>query len=201
MPELGPWSYYNVRYGTALLPAIVVGCGVLAAIMASRFRSRAVRAATFALGAVFFAATYASAYLVPHHRGWSFPGEPAAGPITWREAKVNAVTRVALEEQLAHVLASIPRDSTVLMYCGAHVGALQTVGFPLRQVINESNWRRWNSALLAPAYIANYVVAVSGDPVAHAVALHPEHLTPIALIDTPGQPRAVVYHSEVHFLR
>ena len=201
MPELFPWSYYNVRYGTALLPAVVVGCAVLAGIVASRFRQRLARAATFAVMGIFFAATYASAYFIPHHRGWSFPGEPAAGPITWREAKVNAVTRIALEEQLARVLTSIPRDSTVLMYCGAHVGALQRAEFPLRQVINESNWRRWNSALLAPAYMTNYVVAMVGDPVAQAVALHPEHLTPITVIDTPGQPRTTVYLSEVHFTR
>ena len=95
------------------------------------------------------------------------------------------------------MLATIPRNSTVLMYCSDHVGALQTAGFPLRHVLNETNWRYWHSALLAPAYMADYVVTMAGDPVAQAVAEHPQNLAPIAVIETAGQPRAVVYHSEV----
>src|SRR5204863_1823416 len=68
MPELYPWSYYNVRYGTALLPAIVVGCGVFAGIVAARVQRRAARAAVFAGIALIFAVTYGSAGLIPHHR-------------------------------------------------------------------------------------------------------------------------------------
>jgi hypothetical protein len=201
MPELAPWSYYNTRYGTAVLPAIAAFVAIAAALLASRLAVRKQRAAVLIVTFVLVALTYGLAYRIPHHRGWSFPGEPSAGPLVWREAKTNAVTRIVFESNLARELEKLPRGARILMYCSNHVGALQQAGIPLHNVINEANTPFWQWALAAPAKEADYIVAVSGDPVAAAIAAHPEELVPIARIHgAPDQGYATVYRSQLRNL-
>jgi hypothetical protein len=148
------------------------------------------------IAGVVVALTYVSAYRMPHHRGWSFPGEPDAGALVWREAKVNAVTRQRFESALAQSLRALPRGARLLMDCSNHVGALQQAAIPFRNVINEANWPMWDQALRSPASDADFVIAITGDPVAEAVAAHPEGLEQVASIEgDPDQGRAIIYRS------
>ena len=64
-------------------------------------------------------------------------------PVCRQEAWTNSHTRVALERELASFMKAFPQNSTLLMYLGNHVGALQQAGIPLRRVINEGNRRTW----------------------------------------------------------
>jgi hypothetical protein len=87
------------------------------------------------------------------------------------------------------------------MYLGDHVGALQSAGINLRQVINEGNhrpWKQpsdpeglWERALANPKQYADYVVAMDGDPVASHV--NKENLSSVVVIHTIGQPAATIY--------
>jgi hypothetical protein len=126
-------------------------------------------------------------------------------PICFREAWVNSRTRVALEHELADFVKALPPDSTLLMYVGNHVGALQEAGIPLRRVINEGNHRTWKQpvdreglwerALANPAQYANFVIAFEGDPVSTAV--QKQDLVPLAVIRVSGQPTATVYQTHL----
>jgi hypothetical protein len=82
------------------------------------------------------------------------------------------------------------------MYNSDHVGALQYAGIPLRQTINEGDYDSFHAALAAPAEHAAYVVAIAGDPVSTAVAVHPEGLTELTILCTTGQPCARIYRSD-----
>ncbi|HKD91747.1 MAG TPA: hypothetical protein VKB56_07580 [Terriglobales bacterium] len=198
MPELPPWSYYNTRYGTAVLPAIAAFLALAVALIAARSSARLLRAGIFLVAFVFATLTYVSAYRMPHHRGWSFPGEPNAGPLVWREAKTNAVTRAAFESELGIALQKLPAHTRLLMYCSNHVGALQQAGIPLRNVINEANHPFWQWALAAPAKEADFVVAITGDPIAAAVLAHPDQLVPVVSIrGASDQGDATIYRSLV----
>ena len=198
MPELPPWSYYNTRYGTAVLPAIAAFLALGVALIAARSSARLWRAGIFLIAFIFTALTYVSAYRMPHHRGWSFPGEPGAGPLVWREAKTNAVTRVAFESELGNALQKLPARTRLLMYCSNHVGALQQAGIPLGNVINEANHPFWQWALARPAQEADFVVAITGDPVAAAVLSHPDQLVPVASIrGASDQGEATIYRSRL----
>jgi len=84
------------------------------------------------------------------------------------------------------------------MYTSAHVGALEQIGFPLRQTINEGDYRAWRSGLENPAAAADFVVALAGDPVAKAVKEHPQNLDLLYLICSTGQPCARIYRSTTH---
>jgi hypothetical protein len=192
VPEWWPFSHYNVRYGLQLLPAFAVACALLAYFVGRYDRwTTSRRASIVAVTLVIVAAAYVSVW--------------RATPVCLREAQINMRTRVHFEAQLASLLKLLPPDSTLLMYLGDHVGALERAGIPLRHVINEGNHRvwmqpsdpdgLWERALADPAKYANYVVAFEGDPVWNAIQAAPDRSRLHELIDlhVTGQARAVLY--------
>jgi hypothetical protein len=187
LPVWWPHAYYNVRYGLELLPALAVFVALCAYYVAGFLRHSGKQAVIFAVLALLVIGSY-----------WTVWREQ---PICFHEAWINSRTRLALERELGSTLKKLPKDSTILMYLGDHVGALEREGIPLRRVINEGNhrtWKRpndpeglWEKSLGNPAQYADYVVALEGDAV--DAAIHKERLFPIAEIHATGQPSAVVY--------
>jgi len=117
-------------------------------------------------------------------------------PLVLKEGIVNATTRVPFESAIARQLESYPVGVPILMFNSDHIGALQQAGIPLKQTVNEGDRDSWEAALAAPAEKALYVVAIAGDPVAKAVAEHPEGLTELTVLCTTGQPCARIYKSD-----
>lgn len=186
VPQWWPFSQYNVRYGLELLPLFAAALGALVHRLTGTGRFR--RLAVFAVPAIVIG-SYASVW--------------RAAPVCYREAEVNSRSRMALEAQLAEWLKALPPDSTLLMYLGAHPGAVQQAGIPLKRVINEGNhrtWRRpsdpeglWERALANPRAFADYIVAFEGDSVGQA--MQTAHLKELVEIKVTGQPRAVLYRT------
>jgi hypothetical protein len=190
IPAWWPFTHYNVRYGLQLLPAFATALAILAdrILRNDSWRHRTRLAALLALSA-FVVASYATI--------------GRAGPISLAEAQANMGSRHQLETQLAAWLAKLPPDSTLLMYLGDHVGAVQLAGIPLNHVINEGNrrtWKQpadpeglWEHALADPSRYADYVIAFEGDAVWQA--LQARHLPELVEIHVTGQARAVVYRA------
>ncbi len=191
IPSWWPFSYYNVRYGLQLLPAAAVftALGVyFLAGLARPLRSKA------ALAVVFVVVVGTSYYTV-----WR------ATPVCFSEALVNSRTRMALERAIAAELRTLPSHASILMYLGAHPGALQDAAIPLRRTINEGDhrtWKRpsdpdglWERALADPSRYADYVVAIQADPVWDATQGRGD-LQTLAIIDVSGQPRATIYRTQ-----
>jgi hypothetical protein len=188
MPVWWPFSYYNVRYGLELLPAFTVFSTLAVSFVARRVRIRAVRLALAVTAIIVVAASYAPMW---------------RDPVCFREAWINSRTRVAVEGELADYVKALPTDSTMLMYLGDHVGALQQVGIPLRRVIYEGNHRTWKQpvdpeglwerALAKPAQYADFVIAFEGDAV--SMGVQKQNLIPLAVIHVSGQPQATVYRT------
>jgi hypothetical protein len=118
-------------------------------------------------------------------------------PLVLMEGMVNATTRVSFERALAVTLDEVPANDPVMMSTSAHVGAVQTAGRTLRSMVSEEDEVAWQQALTDPAHHAAVVIAMAGDPVAKAVAAHPEGLKELEVICTTGQPCAKVYESGV----
>ncbi len=182
IPAWFPHSFYNTRYGMELLPAFALfpAFVVRAAIRKRPQWSRAV------LGFAVVLIVASNVFLL------------RATPLVLQEAKANSATRIPFERALAAKLVLLPPQATVMMYTSAHVGALQQIGFPLRQTINEGDYKLWQAALDDPSAAANFVVALDGDPVAEAVHRHPQNLNLLFLICSTGQPCARIYHSTEH---
>jgi hypothetical protein len=181
VPVWWPFSYYNVRYGIELLPAVAVGAALV--VVSLRGKTAQVAAAAIALLVVV-----------------SYGGSWRSCPVSLGEARVNAVTRIQFETKLAAELRKLPPGSILLMYCGNHPGALEQAGIPLRRVIHEGSrtiadgeYGEWERALETPGAYADYVVAIAGDPVAMSAARNASRLQAVAVIESPGQPRAVIW--------
>jgi hypothetical protein len=187
IPSWWPFSYYNVRYGLQLLPAIAVFTAMFLYIVIRYFQrlpspkiGRAISILLVFGLLAFVGCSYASIW---------------RQPIAFREAWVNSRTRIALETALAAQLERLPPSATLLMFTADHVGALQRAGIPLRRTINESNFRIWEAALRDPASQADYVIAFAGDAVSLVARQHAAQLTAVAVIETQGQPRATIYRT------
>ena len=186
IPQLYPHSFYNSRYGMEMLPALALFLFVAISLLEGRLRASKPLAAKLMEPIVLMliaANTIAMIYFVP---------------LVLKEGMVNATTRVPFEAAIARELERLPAGVPILMQNSDHVGALQQAGIPLQQTLNEGDWDTWHLALEAPAAHAAYVVALTGGPVAAAVAAHPENLTVLTVLCTTGQPCAHIYQSNVY---
>lgn len=183
IPKWWPFSYYNVRYGTQLIPALVVFGALLAYLFLRKFTWKKTK--------------YATAIVAIGFVGWSYYSAWQSTPISLKEAQVNSVDRIAIEFQLAQEIRGLPADSAILMYIGEHGGALQRIGFPLKRTINEGNYRYWQSALMDPARMAPYIIATDGDPVAEAIKKHPQGLEEITVVRAMRQNPIRIYRSSL----
>jgi hypothetical protein len=188
IPNWWPFTHYNVRYGLQLLPAFAIAAAVLVYV--------ALRA-----GTINYRVRLATVFLLSALVAISYAGIWQSTPLCLKEAQVNMRTRNQLQAEVAKWIEKLPGDSTLLMYVGDHVGALERAAFPLKHTINEGNhrvWRQptdaeglWERALADPAKYADYVLAFEGDPVWQAI--HDKHLHELIELHVTGQPRAVLY--------
>jgi hypothetical protein len=200
VPVWWPFSYYNLRYGLQLLPGLVV-LGTVGVAYLNQVLLPMVRAHSDIRFSKWSSASPALAALLLVLA--SYAGIWLAQPVCHREAAINSRGKLILEKQVAVWLKSFPPNSTLLMYLGEHVGAVQQAGVPLRRVINEGNhrvWKQpadtdglWERALANPSALADYVVAFGGDPVWKAV--QGRGMTELVEIETTGQARAVIYQT------
>ncbi len=186
IPQLWPHSFYNARYGMGLLPALVVFSMLALDWLDGRWKT------TLPLGARLLQPVAMLLVVL------STIGMMYKIPLVLKEGQVNAVTRVAFEAAVARELKSFPAGVPILMFNSEHIGALQQAGIPLRQTLNEGDYDSWKAALDAPAARSEYVVAIAGDPVSHAVTEHPDGLTELTVLCTSGQPCARIYRSDVY---
>jgi hypothetical protein len=182
-----PFATFNQRYGLQMLPMFAVSIGLLTAVVfllrASGRHGGKLAAVTFALVVV----SYASAW--------------KAEPQCLKEARRNWEIRNPLDSAVERVIGRLPRNSRFLMELGEHVGVMQQLGIPLRQVVNNENhrpWKRpsdpeglWERALADPPRYVDFVIAFDGDAVDQRA--NKANLTELAEIHTTGQPRARIY--------
>jgi hypothetical protein len=178
-PEWWPFTYYNVRYGLQMLPAVAVFTALLIEFGATLFPRRQIG---IMIGLLLLA-------------GWSYLAVWRATPITLQEAEANGVARMRFEHQLAEELRKLPENATIMMDCSSHSGAVQAAGIPFRRVLRESNPPHWEDALRRPAESADYLVAIDHDAVAASVRMYPQRLDLVTAIGSPGSLQASIYRS------
>src|SRR5205814_6475579 len=95
VPTWWPFSFYNVRYGIQLLPAIAVFSALTVYFAATLWRPISGKIVVAMFATLFVVASYASVW---HSQ-----------PVCFREATVNSRTRIALESALANNLRMLPK--------------------------------------------------------------------------------------------
>jgi hypothetical protein len=186
-----PFVTFNQRYGLQLLPMFAVSAGMLPG-WASVFGARGRHAEKMA--AVVFALMVVSDASV-----WK------ASPLCLQEAQQNWDIRNPLNSAVERALSTLPPNSRFLMDLGEHVGVMEQLGIPLRQVVNNENhrlWKRptdpeglWERALADPPGYVDFVIAFDGDVVDQTV--NHMNLTELTEIHATGQPHAHIYATHI----
>ena len=187
-----PFATFNQRYGLQLLPIFAVSAGVLVAFIFSSSSASLPGAPgrhTGKLVALILAlviGSYASIWKDPQ---------------CMQEGRRNWQIRNPLNSAVARFVAILPRRSRFLMDLGEHVGIMEQLGIPLRQVVNNENhrpWKRpsdpeglWERALADPPRYVDFVIAFDGDLVDQG--LNRTNLIELTEIHATGQPHAHIY--------
>jgi hypothetical protein len=133
LPVLKPFSYYNTRYGVAVLPLFALAAAALVTLAPPRARR-------------WTATLLAIAASVP----WLLHPSPAAW-ITWEESRVNSEARRAWTREAADYLKPrYVRGSGILTGVGDLTGIYRQMGMPLRETFSLDNGLPFDATVLRP---------------------------------------------------
>ncbi|MBI3470717.1 MAG: hypothetical protein HY013_05110, partial [Candidatus Solibacter usitatus] len=153
VPHLWPHSYYNTRYGMALLPLAAFAAGSLAAWGPARLRWGVALLVGLGAGLPWI--------LHPGEENW----------ITWKEAQVNSVARRAWTASAAEFLRDNYRPGAgIFTTFGDVSGVFAAAGIPLRETLTWDNGPVWvqstvqRAYLRGPRYTLEKTIVVKGAP-------------------------------------
>ena len=148
VPTLPPNSWYNTRYGLALLPVGALGAAAIAGLMPGGLRP--------IIAAVLLLAGAGQWALFPRPASW----------ITWREAQANSQARLDWTNQTAVFLqANYKRGETILTSFGDMTGAFRRAGIPLRYTVTGDNGPQYLATMGRPDLFlwSTWVVTFTGE--------------------------------------
>ncbi len=178
LPQWWPFSFYNVRYASQMLPAVAL-LAPAAILWLPRFRRQA------ALALVLFVSA-----------GWVLGVARARADalVVFREAQANSMHRRYAVDLVAKELSRGCRE--IWLSGGDMTGAMTAAGIPFRRSIHEGNRDAWREASLRPEAVVDCVVTQPGDAVDRAIARLPhfeQSFRTILEVSAPGEPRVRVY--------
>jgi hypothetical protein len=164
LPNLWPHSYYNTRYGLAVLPCLAFGGAAIVAVINRivTVGSRQRLYATSLTAVVLLAAATSPWVLDPHPESC----------ITWKESQQNSIARRAWTKKAADFLAAgYHRGDGVITSFGDYTAIFRTAGIPLRDTLTGDNGLAWQAAVLRPELFLweQWAVVTGGDPVQTAI--------------------------------
>jgi hypothetical protein len=154
VPDLWYGSYYNTRYGLALLPLAAFAAAALVTWTPPPARGWA--------AAVVIAAASAPWLLHPTPDRW----------ITWKEAEVNSADRREWTSRAAASLSRRYRPGDEIFTSFSDVtGIYRTMGLPLRNTVTWDNNPQWMATVARPDLFLweQWAVCLAGDPVQRTI--------------------------------
>jgi len=181
VPTLWPHSYYNTRYGLALLPLLAVAAAALVTAAPPGWRG--------VMAALVVAAGTAQWALYPRPDTW----------ITWKESKVNSEARRVWTHEAAHYLGEYYISGAgILTSFGDLSGVLREAGIPLREGFTADNGLPFDALLSRPDIHlrGEWALVMGGDPVQTAIWKAPRfgiHYRIVRTIVVKGAPVIEIY--------
>ena len=136
VPTLFPHTYYNLRYGLEMLPAVALFPSFLISARLAGIRRLLATAAVIAILAMQFAASV---------RG----GAASIGNV--QESLQNTPCRTRSEQALIDLLRRDYTGAMILTANGKHPCVMPTLDIPYRHTLTELNRRYWDMLPLGPA--------------------------------------------------
>jgi hypothetical protein len=192
LPVWWPFSYYNLRYGLELLPALALALG-----FSAQFALAAVREFKPGLRGRYFQSIALALLLALCliNSIQMLRERPKVYVEGTKNIQAHRPYQLAIPPVLRSLLATRP-GAPLLAITSVDPEIIALSGIPLRQTINESDLWIYDAALAAPASHASLILAFDGDDIDRAVRAHPEHLTVVQRFTAPFQPGATIYVSD-----
>jgi hypothetical protein len=193
LPVWWPHSYYNLRYGLELLPAIALALGFtaqfcLAAVREFKPRANQIKWTNYAAAALFV--------LVGLNAFQMIRERPPAYVEGTKNIQAHRPYELEIPPVLRAFIAQHP-GAVLLMDTSIDPEIVALTGIPLRQTINESDLEIYRDALAAPAKHAALVLAYDGDEIDRAVHDHPAGLIMYRRFSAPDQATITLYVSNI----
>jgi 4-amino-4-deoxy-L-arabinose transferase-like glycosyltransferase len=147
IPVLKPFTYYNSRYGLAVLPLLAFAAAAIVSIVPRR--ARPISATLVILAACI---------------SWLLHPSPSAW-VTWEESRVNSEARRAWTHQAAAYLAPRYRAGAgIFTGFGDLTAIYRTLHIPLRNTFTPDNGLAFDAAVLRPELLLHepWVVTIGG---------------------------------------
>jgi hypothetical protein len=149
LPTVKPFSYYNTRYGLAVLPLIALAAAALVTLVPDRVRG-------WAAGLLILAGSLPW-MLHPSPSNW----------ITWEESRVNSEARRAWTAEASEYLKQRYVHGTgILSDAGDLTGIYRKAGIPLRELFSVDNGLPFDATVLRPELFLHeeWIVTEGGGP-------------------------------------
>lgn len=192
VPTLFPHTYYNLRYGLEMLPAVALFPSFLVSARLSRRKQLVATAAVIAILTVQFAASL---------RG----GAASIGNV--QESLQNTPCRARSEQALTDLLRRDYTGGMILTANGKHPCLMPTLDIPYRRTLTELNRRYWDVLPLGPAGWAAgsppsqivWIIRGEDDAVDRLMNRYPDLFSDFALVTDyhfPKEDRLRVYRKQ-----
>lgn len=180
VPQLWPHSYYNSRYGSAVVVFCAFAAGAIVSALPARWRKMALALPLISI---------APWLIRPSKEAW----------ICWKESEMNSLSRRAWTSAAADFLSAHYQEGQGILTAsgsGDLAGILCRAGIPLREAIYIGNHPLYmaNEARPDLMHEALWAVAQAGDPVDKA--LHSVRGSPYRVRETiqaPNAPALAIY--------
>ena len=189
LPVWWPHSWYNLRYGLEMLPALALGLG-----FAAQFVLDAVRHFSPRRGQMRWVNGTAAGLLTLV--GLNAVEMLRETPQVYVEGEKNIEAHRPYEMEIPPILRGLLAarpGGVVLMDTSVDPQIVTKTGIRLRQTINESDLEIYRDALKTPAEHASVVLAYDGDEIDKAVHAHPAGLREYQRFSSPFQPSVTLY--------
>ncbi|HEV2426405.1 MAG TPA: glycosyltransferase family 39 protein [Terriglobia bacterium] len=192
VPTLFPHTYYNLRYGLEMLPAVALFPSFLISARLAHARRRLATAAVIAILAIQFGASV--------RRG-------AASIGNVQESLQNTPCRVRSEQSLMDLLRTDYQGGIILTANGKHPCVMPSLDIPYRQTLTELNRRYWDMLLLgragwpagSPPARITWILRGEDDAVDRLMNQYPNLFTGFTLVadyQFPKEDRLRVYRNK-----
>jgi hypothetical protein len=154
VPTLWPNSFYNTRYGLAVLPLLALAGGALVALAPIRFQ--------IWTAVLLIAAASAPWLVAPGRERW----------VVRQEARVNSEGRREWTREAADFLGPrYQRGTGIITSFGDLTGIFRNMGLPLRETFTADNGLPWQATVRRPDLFLRqeWAVVMGGDPVQTAI--------------------------------
>lgn len=173
VPTLFPHTYYNLRYGLEMAPALAIFPGFLVAENLSPVRKRAV------LGVVCVILAGQAVAM-----GW----QGARNLVVVKEAVLNTPCKSETEQSVIHFLRSHYDGQTVLLAAGKWPCVMPQTGVPYHKTLTEANHKYWQKLRFGASRYAGWIIRERGDSVDDLMKAHPQAFAGFDLVSKVTLP-------------